>query len=478
MRHLRAARKLSADELVSGVEVLLANEREVLADVLAHLAVIDAARLFVELGHPSMFRFAVDGLGMSDGQAGHRITAARLLIHYPVIEELVAEGRLHLSGLKVLGPHLTIENHQELLEAAAKKSRRQIEELVAAWFPKPDVEPIITPRSPASSPAEPAPDPVAPASTPAARRAPPARPVSADSFSVTFTIDRACHEKLEYVQALLREAVPDGDPGAILDRGLDALIPMLERRKFGITDKPRRSAKAPKPSSRYVPAEVRRQVVARDGLRCRFVAANGTRCCATERLQFHHLVPHGRGGLTIAENVEIRCAIHNQYHADQDYGRAFMEARRRERGPTRPQNTAANNNATAGTCPPPPGSGDAHAGGAANDRGADSVVHSVERPRTQGEPIAVDEPAVTPETWSPTLTHDAYLALVQLGFKQGEARYAVDRATATSLPSDSLETLLRRALRFTPQTHVRVTERAPVRARGAPGSVSQTRCST
>jgi len=34
------------------------------------------------------------------------------------------------------------------------------------------------------------------------------------------------------------------------------------------------------------------------------------------------------GGLPTLENIELRCAAHNQYQADRDFGRAFMDARR------------------------------------------------------------------------------------------------------------------------------------------------------
>ena len=34
------------------------------------------------------------------------------------------------------------------------------------------------------------------------------------------------------------------------------------------------------------------------------------------------------GGCHDADNVELRCAAHNQYQADLDFGRAFMDAKR------------------------------------------------------------------------------------------------------------------------------------------------------
>ncbi len=34
------------------------------------------------------------------------------------------------------------------------------------------------------------------------------------------------------------------------------------------------------------------------------------------------------GGPPTSENIELRCAAHNQYQADLDFGRAFMDAKR------------------------------------------------------------------------------------------------------------------------------------------------------
>jgi hypothetical protein len=34
------------------------------------------------------------------------------------------------------------------------------------------------------------------------------------------------------------------------------------------------------------------------------------------------------GGQPTPQNIELRCAAHNQYQADLDFGRSFMDARR------------------------------------------------------------------------------------------------------------------------------------------------------
>jgi 5-methylcytosine-specific restriction endonuclease McrA len=95
----------------------------------------------------------------------------------------------------------------------------------------------------------------------------------------------------------------------------------LEKKKIAATERPRPTVAADK-HARHIPAEVRRTVWARDGGRCRFDGPHG-RCTETGFLEFHHLVPYAAGGATTADNLELRCAAHNRYEAEQYFGREF-----------------------------------------------------------------------------------------------------------------------------------------------------------
>jgi hypothetical protein len=81
---------------------------------------------------------------------------------------MLADGRLHLSAVCLLAPHLTEENRASLLEAAVHRSKRRIELLLAERFPRPDVPqsirklPMPQPRPPpAMAVPPPAPNPIA-----------------------------------------------------------------------------------------------------------------------------------------------------------------------------------------------------------------------------------------------------------------------------------------------------------------------------
>jgi hypothetical protein len=117
----------------------------------------------------------------------------------------------------------------------------------------------------------------------------------------------------------LRELV-HGDDAQVLARAVTTAVRVLEQQKYAATDRPARPSRPTTEDSRHVPAEVKRQVAARDGGRCAFTATTGHRCAERRFLEFHHVKPWMAGGATTRDNVQLRCRAHNQYEADLFYG--------------------------------------------------------------------------------------------------------------------------------------------------------------
>ncbi len=144
-------------------------------------------------------------------------------------------------------------------------------------------------------------------------RAKPALPLP-ERFLLEVTIGKSTREKLRYAQSLLSHAVPTGDVAQVLDRALDALILLHEKRKFGaITRRPSPRGAATRPSpqgtavrSRYVPAQIRRAVWERDQGQCTFAGSTGRRCKARRFLEFDHVEPVARGGKATVEGMRPR----------------------------------------------------------------------------------------------------------------------------------------------------------------------------
>ena len=110
---------------------------------------------------------------------------------FPLIFQALAEGRIHLTGVSLLAPRLTEENAEELLAAAFHKTKREIQLLIAARFPQPDLPTFV-----------------------ASLGAAPAAPATA-------------HE------------VPPGNLEAVLKFALRAAKQKLEQRRFAATERPR-----------------------------------------------------------------------------------------------------------------------------------------------------------------------------------------------------------------------------------------------
>ena len=62
---------------------------------------------------------------------------------HPLLLTLLADGRLHLTAIAKLAPHLTPENREALLNRAAHRTRREIEELVAEIAPRADAPAVM-----------------------------------------------------------------------------------------------------------------------------------------------------------------------------------------------------------------------------------------------------------------------------------------------------------------------------------------------
>jgi hypothetical protein len=309
-----------------------------------------------------MFTYCVEELRMSEAQAYLRIQAARLGRQFPVIVQLLAQGLLHLTAIKLLGPHLTPENHAQLLEQASGKGKREIELLVAGLAPKPDVPsrmrklpeapPVPAARATqvqapaASTLVEASQQPLAapPAQTSdgnqaqfaleAPRKRASSAPLSPGRYKVEFTAGQAMHDKLEQLKNLLRHQVPNGDLAIILEQAVDLLLDKTMKRRFAQTRAPKkprsvkRAVRRSKVSSRYIPREVVREVHARDGGQCTFVSADGRRCSERGFLEFHHHdVPYAKGGEATAKNLRLACRVHNALFAERDFGRKFMRAK-------------------------------------------------------------------------------------------------------------------------------------------------------
>jgi 5-methylcytosine-specific restriction endonuclease McrA len=271
---------------------------------------------------------------------------------------------------------LNQENATELFEACSNKSYEQVELVLAARFPKPDVRDLVR-RLPVKFEARTASAPdigsgltampsassarsLAAASVagtadrqqtrPETAPATPARPerkritpLSADRFGVHFTADTEFRELLDEVRALASHGLPQDELLPLMKRALQAYRSELRKSRFGIGRKPRaRSARngaangtasgqvnareaSNEKRSRHVPANVGREVYARDEGCCTFVSEDGRRCAARRFLEIDHVKPWAEGGLATVENLRLRCRAHNLHAARNHFGAVHVQ---------------------------------------------------------------------------------------------------------------------------------------------------------
>jgi hypothetical protein len=323
---------LTDDQLLARVDTLSARECATTAEMLTALAEVDRRRLHLALGFPSLFEYCKEHLHFSEFEAFLRMAVARVAQAFPIVIPMIADGSLTLTNVALLSKHLTADNHESVLQAAIHKTKREVMELIAVLHPRPDAPATITRigGTPHGNPVDLsgngrgvacATAGVAP-STPVVNGSSGERngitPLAAERYKLEVTISREAYEMLLRIQDLMRHAVPDGDPAVIVERSLQQMLADLERRKTARTDRPHRVARC-RSGTRYVPAEVRRQVWTRDEKRCAFVGAAG-RCRETGRLELHHVIPYADGGNTSVENLELRCRAHNVYEAELHFG--------------------------------------------------------------------------------------------------------------------------------------------------------------
>jgi hypothetical protein len=332
---------LSDGELLATVTRLATSECRATVALVRSLMELDVRRLYLGEGYSSLFTYCTQALHLAEGAAYNRIEAARAARRFPAILTVLEEGAVTLTTIRLVAPHLTMANHQDVLAGARHKGKREVEALVASLRPLPSVPSTIrklpeTRQAPldtkpvllTSTTAEPSP----PVRAIAMVSRPMETPLAPERYKLQFTISGETHAKLRQVQAIGRHVVPSGDPAEIFDRALTLLLQDLERRRCAAVTSPR-PASTTVGRSRHIPASVKRDVWRRDEGRCAYIGREG-RCTERGFLEYHHVQPYAAGGLATTANIELRCRAHNEYEASLFFG--CESDRTEDRPPTSP----------------------------------------------------------------------------------------------------------------------------------------------
>src|SRR5262249_8403575 len=130
-------RSSSAKKTLAALEDLAAQERKQTATTLAYMAEFDRRRLYETFGFKTMLDYCVEHMHMDEDEAEEQIDVAPAAIVFPVLFEAIADGRLHTAAARLLAPHLTAENAEQLIAAMTHRREGEIKTMLKEWFPDP-----------------------------------------------------------------------------------------------------------------------------------------------------------------------------------------------------------------------------------------------------------------------------------------------------------------------------------------------------
>ena len=346
--YIAVANALSDEALLAHMRALSQQSRDVTVEVVATLVAIARRGLHRGEGPGTLFGYLTRVLRFSGAAAWNRIQAARAARRFPVVLQMLADGSVNLTTVRILVPHLTKGNHVAVLAEAQGKSTRDIKKIAARLAPRPDAPTAIrklpasaAPRQssltsdpPATVHAAPRVDPApagppAPAPEPESRR-PIVEPTAPARYRMQITLDEEMHDDLTTIQDLMRREIPNGDAALIVRRALKLLRADVEKKVFAATERPRQS-RGTRPGSRDIEAAVKRTVWKRDAGQCDWVGRDGRRCTERSYLEFHHRHPHALGGGKGADNISLLCAAHNALEAERVFGREAFVSKQKSR---------------------------------------------------------------------------------------------------------------------------------------------------
>src|SRR6187431_1281471 len=139
---------LADEELLRSTRRLVGASNKLFAELLLHLAEVETRGIHRTRACASLYTYCIYELRMSEDAAARRSSAARLVKRFPLLFDAIASGELHLTGLLMLGPHLTPENHVEVLARAKFRTKKEIAKLVRELHPLPRVPDTMQPLGP------------------------------------------------------------------------------------------------------------------------------------------------------------------------------------------------------------------------------------------------------------------------------------------------------------------------------------------
>ncbi len=382
-RYFETLNKTESHDLDIQVCDLVKKEKQHAALIIAHIAEIAKRKYHMGFGYKNLFEYCLKRLRLSEGSIWRRTQVANVCRRFPHLLAAIFDGNKTLTDASLIAPHLTTRNADNLIAAAGRMKKRELEKYLAGITPKEEFEPSIRsiPAKGITSPTaetnksdgekvQPtdtasqidAPKTEHAGSTPSPDRKEPA-PIlelaTEKRYNVRFSAGEGFTQKLNRLAEVLGIECAQKHMEEILEKALDFALDKkdpkrtLERRRKREKQKKAKQAKtrpseesdktasppdntkerqiqvndkpAVKQVTRHIPQEVRERVLERAGYQCEYCGADGTRCTARAGLQIEHTLPFSVYKTNDERYLKAVCAAHNRWAAESFYGQDFIE---------------------------------------------------------------------------------------------------------------------------------------------------------
>jgi predicted restriction endonuclease len=302
-------KKLSDQALWDLTKNKVQAERNLTLEIIELLREVRARRLHLERGYKSFHQYCVKELKYDDGSAHRRIKALDLVTQVPEVISCIKSGTLSLTTASQVQNFFNHEAKKdkpyskeeklELLTSLESKSKREIEKTLMTLAPE------------------------------TINKAEKIKYVSGTHLKMEFVIDEALMKKIEKLKNLTshkNSSIRDLFE-SLVDEALKKKDPEMKAKARSENAEKSKTASPEKlQNSRYIPAQIKRQVWLKANSQCTFTdPVSKARCEAKRFLQIEHIIPFALGGRSDLNNLTLLCSNHNKLRAIEVFGKSAMD---------------------------------------------------------------------------------------------------------------------------------------------------------
>jgi len=250
---------------------LVAKEKHYTVLILQNLKHINEHKLYAKLSYSSLYKYLVEELKYSEGEANIRVANVKLMQRSKVACEKIISGELSLT----MGKDLF---------RAIDQSREVSEEKIATA--------ILELKDKTTREAQ-------------------------SAIARLFGLADAVEEKV-ILKGELLDKLNRLKKKYNVDATAELLEILFDRDLKDVEAK--NNVKTAEKNSRYIPVKVKAVTISRAQNQCEYIGASGKRCTEKRHLQFEHEKPFSKGGTNSEQNIKYFCRTHNQLTAMEEFG--------------------------------------------------------------------------------------------------------------------------------------------------------------